>query len=365
MSGPVFRCSRRRFLAGAFACAALPCRAADAAVRYPAVIQGVPLRFPADFGSHPEFRNEWWYITGWLQDERGAPLGMQITFFRHRPGIGEDSPSRFAPRQLLLAHAALADPEVQRLHHGERAARAGFGLAEAHEGNTDVRIDDWLLRRAGDVYEWRASAGAFAFELGANVRQRPLLQGDNGYSRKGPRAEQASYYYSEPQLAVSGSVTMQGQRRTVTGVAWCDHEWSTEYMPSEAAGWDWTGINFDDGGALMAFVMRGRDGAIVWAGGRMRHADGSERGLGEADVRFTPRRAWRSPRTRATYPVAMTLDVAGARYTIEPLFDDQELDARGTAGVIYWEGAVRASRDGRQVGRGYLELTGYAGTLRM
>ncbi len=356
---------RRRFLARALALAALPHAGRVPGVDYPAVVGGTALGFPADFGAHPAFRTEWWYLTGWLEDAAGAPLGMQVTFFRHRPGIGESSESRFAPRELLFAHAALADPALGKLRHDQRAARAGFGLAGSTVGATDVHIDRWRLVRRNDTYAVEVDAAAFGLDLAARTTGRPWLQGEAGISRKGPAPGQASFYYSEPQLAVSGRVTIEGAARAVTGRAWLDHEWSSEYLPDQAAGWDWTGINLDDGGALMAFVMRRHDGGALMAGGGLRLADGSSRVLAAAEVRFTPRRTWRSPRTGAIYPVAMRIDAGGRTYDLEPLFDDQELDARRSTGTIYWEGAVRASSDGREVGRGYLELTGYAGPLRM
>ncbi|MEO5699704.1 MAG: carotenoid 1,2-hydratase [Casimicrobiaceae bacterium] len=373
-SGVVMR-SRRVFLLGGLALAALPraVRAAaaptvGAAAAYPAVAPRA-LRFPEDFGAHPRFRTEWWYMTGWLEYPGGAPVGMQVTFFRSRPGVNEDeakaNTSRFAPTQLVFAHAALADPAHGRLQHDERAARAGFGLAEARVGNTDVVIDGWSLRRDGTQYRIDVAASGFALDLVARVTQPPLLEGDAGVSRKGPRPGQASYYYSEPHLAIDGRVIVAGVARAVTGRAWLDHEWSSEYLPAGAAGWDWTGINLHDGGALMAFVMRREDGGALWAGGSVRDAAGNTRVLGPADVRFVPRRTWTSPRTGARYPVAVSVVAAGVTYALDPLFDDQELDARRSTGIIYWEGAVRARRDGAEVGRGYLELTGYAGTLKL
>ena len=184
-------------------------------------------------------------------------------------------------------------------------------------------------------------------------------------SRKGPRDEQASFYYSRPQLATSGTVTIGNETIAVRGVAWLDHEWSSEYLASEARGWDWAGINFDDGSALMAFVIRGSDGTAYWAGGALQDARGSVRVLGRDDVRFTPQKRWRSPRTNVEYPVAMRLDAGGATYELVPLMEDQELDSRASVGTIYWEGAVRATRESRAVGRGYLELTGYGGALKI
>jgi predicted secreted hydrolase len=317
------------------------------------------MRFPRDEGSHPEFRLEWWYITGWLSDEAGMPRGFQITFFRARPDLKHDNPSAFAPRQIMIAHAALSDPAAGRLVHAQRAARAGFGLAGAGEERLQVWIDEWRLQQEEDSYRARILAQEFSLELEFAATQPPLLQGVDGFSRKGPAPESASYYYSLPHLKVSGLHTRDGKQHQVNGVAWFDHEWSSQYMESDAVGWDWIGVNLDDGGALMAFRMRDRQGGSFWAGGALRRADGRITVFTPAEVRFTPRREWRSARTGTRYPVSWLVAAGDLELAVEPLFDDQEHDTRASTGTIYWEGAVRALRSGKPVGHGYLELTGY------
>ena len=339
----------------------------DAAVAqdYAQAKPGVELQFPRDHGSHPQFRTEWWYLTGRIKDTRGGKLGIQITFFRNRPRVAEDNPSRFAPRQLLFAHAALADAGNGKLLHDQRAARAGFDLAEAKEGSTNVAIDDWSLRQTADGYSASIAAREFVYALEFKRTQPVLLQGDRGLSRKGPLPAQASYYYSQPQLAVSGSITVKGEKREVSGTAWLDHEWSSEYLAAEAAGWDWVGLNLADGGALMAFRMRDKQGGTLWAGGSLRTADGRVRALVPNEVRFEALRRWRSPRTRTEYPVALRVRAGGIEFELEPMMDDQELDSRASTGTIYWEGAVSAKSGGKPLGSGYLELTGYWRPLKL
>jgi predicted secreted hydrolase len=336
-----------------------------AAEGYPDVTRGRALEFPRDHGAHPGYRTEWWYATGWLRDGARRELGFQVTFFRNRPRIAEDTPSAFAPKQLLFAHAAIADPARGRLLHDQRAARAGFGLAEAREGLTDVHLDDWSIALSGSVYRTRIAAREFALDLAFEATQGRLLQGEGGYSRKGPAPGQASYYYSRPHLAASGTVEREGRREPVEGEAWLDHEWSSEYLAAEATGWDWIGINLADGGALMAFRIRAKAGGAFWAGGALRAADGRLRTFAPREVGFEPLRSWRSPRSDVTYPVAMRVRAGELEVALEPLMDDQELDSRASTGTIYWEGAVRAVQGGRLVGRGYLELTGYWKPLKL
>lgn len=326
---------------------------------YAPVVPGHALEFPRDLGAHPLHRIEWWYLTGELESAQG-PLGFQVTFFRVRNRAAEGNPSRFSPSQLLFAHAALSDPAVGRLLHGERSARAYDDLVFAKAGDTDVRIDDWSLARTAHGYEARIDADDFSLELSAMPTQPVLLEGDRGFSRKGPLASQASYYYSEPQLRVAGRVRTSSGPRKVTGVAWLDHEWSSELLAPEAAGWDWLGANLDDGSALMAFRMRAKDGSVLWSQATLRAKGAAPLAWSGDAVRFTPLARWRSPRTGVEYPVAMAVEVGGRRWTLTPLMDDQELDARASTGTLYWEGAVAIAGNGAPGGRGYLELTGYA-----
>ncbi len=347
---------RLAILAVAAAASAL---AADTA--YSPVTPAYQLRFPRDHGAHPAFRTEWWYFTGWLETAEGQPLGFQITFFRSRPRTDPANPSAFAPKQILFAHAALSDPERRRLIHDQRIARAGFGLARAAEADAGVKLLDWSLSRRSDD---RFRARAFGMDLAFAPTQKIMINGEDGYSRKGPRPAQASHYYSMPQLAVSGTVVRDGRRVPVTGRAWLDREWSSTLLDPAAAGWDWTGINFDDGGALMAFRVRGKDGRALYAGGTWRGSDGRQTVLGPADIRFVPRRRWRSPATGAAYPVEadflVRLPEGERRVALKPLFDAQELDGRAHGMPAYWEGAVTTTG-----GRGYLELTGYAADLKL
>lgn len=351
---------------------ALLCSAAGlAAADYPAVVPGYRIEFPRDEGSHPRFRTEWWYVTGWLEDESGAPLGFQVTFFRTRPGVAESNPSRFAPRQLLFAHVAISDPRTGKLVRDERSARAGFGLAQASTATLDVAIDDWSLRRSstrdgGVQYDVAIAAEGLALQLNFLATQPPLLQGKQGFSQKSVDAQAASYYYSLPQLRASGQVSIGKHRYKVRGTAWLDHEWSSAMLDARAQGWDWVGLNLDAGGALMAARFRDLQGKSFWAIGTHRPAPGATAtAFASAEVEWTELRRWRSPRTGIEYPVEWQVRVADRTLLLRPLLDDQENDARASTGTIYWEGAVRAyDASGNAVGRGYLELTGYGERLR-
>ena len=242
------------------------------------VVPDYKLTFPKDFGAHPGFRIEWWYVTGWLETTEQKPLGFQVTFFRYATDHDSENPSRFAPKHLIIAHLALSDPAVGKLLHEEKTARESFDLAYSRQGNTDVKLDNWtFVRDADGCYEVEMQGSDFGLKLSLEPAQPILLQGGDGFSRKGPKPAQASYYYSEPHLQVAGTVFRHGKPITVSGSAWLDHEWSTAYLDSNADGWDWVGANLDDGSALMAFQIRLKKGGKLWAYAALRDAAGHVR----------------------------------------------------------------------------------------
>ena len=330
------------------------------------VVPDHKLTFPHDYGAHQDFRIEWWYITGWLETADKKPLGFQVTFFRYATDQNHDNPSRFAAKYLIIAHLALSDPAAGKLMHTEKSAREGFDLAYARSGNTDVKLDDWTLVREEDGhYQVDMRTGDFGLKLSLTPTQMVMLQDQNGFSRKGPKLEQASYYYSEPHLSVTGTVFRQNKPVAVTGRAWLDHEWSTAYLDPDADGWDWVGANLDDGSSLMVFQIRKKNGGKVWAYAALRDVSGDIKFFNPEEVEFTPIRTWQSPHTEAIYPVAMHIRTGAIEWQLTPLLDDQELDSRQSTGSVYWEGAVTLTRDDQPAGRGYLELTGYVKPLAL
>ena len=330
------------------------------------------LKFPRDRGSHPDFRTEWWYITGHAAEAASAgarEFGFQLTFFRSRVDGTQAMTSKFAARQLVFAHAALTDVQGKKIWHDQRIARDGFGVAAASETEMNVKLRDWSLHVMPSqpaTYSAELPTADFGLKLHFTETQPVVLQGQQGLSRKGPDEKQASYYYSQPQLATRGSVQMQGKRFEVTGKAWLDHEWSEEILHPSATGWDWIGMNLDDGSALTAFRLRDKNGGAVWDGGSFRAAKGAAYVFSRGEVIFKPVRFWKSPLSQTIYPVEWMVRTPADFYTVKAVIDNQELDSRQSTGSIYWEGlSDLIDSNGKRVGRGYLEMTGYAQPLRM
>ncbi len=326
------------------------------------------LRFPQDFGAHPAQGLEWWYLTGLLGDAGGgAPrFGYQFTVFRLRGPAPAEHPSALAARQLLIGHVALSDLGAERQRHDQRLSRALPGAAGSAEGDCAVQLRDWRLQRtADDQYRCTfTSRQGFALDLTLQPDGAPLLQGTEGRSRKGPRPEQFSQYYTRPQLATTARLVLDGKPATLAGRSWLDHEWSDDLLgdkagADKAAGWDWLGINLVDGGALTLFQLRRADGSRLWAGGSFRSASGALRNFAPDEVDMRPLRRWNG------YPVAWSLRCPAGNWQLAAWFDAQEVDARRSTGIAYWEGAARLlDAGGQEAGLGYLEMTGYRGPLR-
>lgn len=328
------------------------------------------LEFPADHGSHPDYRTEWWYYTGNLEAGDGRHFGYQLTFFRSAllpAWERQQRPSKWATDQVYMAHLALTDVDAGQYRAFERLSRGAAGLAGAQSSPYQVWLEDWEVEGLGpDEYRLSASANGIEIDLQLLDQKDPVLQGDVGYSQKGPEVGNASYYYSLTRMATAGTILVDHMAYAVKGLSWMDHEYSTSALGADLVGWDWFSVQLDDGSELMVYQLRRADGsADAFSSGSFVDADGQKRQLGPDGFDLAVASMWTSPHSGAAYPSGWTLEVPAADLTLElvPYMADQELNLS----FVYWEGAVRVSgqRAGRAVGgNGYVELTGYAETMQ-
>lgn len=333
-----------------------------------------PLAFPRDHGPHEAFQTEWWYYTGNLTAVSGEQFGYQLTFFRRTVASPDVRPARtsaWGTDQVYMAHLALTDVAGRRHHSFERFSRGAAGLAGAQAEPFRVWLEDWEVTgpTIGQA-RLRAAVVAGDLDLSLDLTLRdlkgPILQGDRGYSRKGPEPGNASYYYSLPRIETTGAVTLRGQTWSVAGLSWMDHEFSTSALGPELAGWDWFSLQLSDGSEVMLYALRRADGSRdPFSSGALIAADGATRTLVPDEFEIVATGEWRSPRTGGRYPAGwiLTLPRADLRLTVSPLLADQEM----RTSLPYWEGAVvvEGTRAGQAIaGRGYVELTGYARSLQ-
>ncbi len=328
------------------------------------------LTFPADFGAHPDFRTEWWYYTGNLTTPNSRPFGFELTVFRVGlvpPTFDMPDDSAWYGDSLYFAHFALSDIAANEFHAYERYSRPGPGLAGAQASPYRVWLEDWGIAETGkDSYHLQAAQGGIAIDLNLTDEMGIILHGEDGYSRKGREATNASYYYSQPRLRAEGTVRVQGETHQVSGLAWKDHEFSTGILDKEQIGWDWFSLQFDNGQALMLFQLRETGGAASdSSSGTFIDAGGVSKSLQNENFRITVLDQWLSPHTGGVYPSAwqIQLEEPACLLEIRPWMADQEVNFPA---VTYWEGAVRfeGTCAGKPVkGNGYIEMTGYAGNL--
>jgi predicted secreted hydrolase len=330
---------------------------------YARALEPRALRFPADHGAHPDFRSEWWYLTGNLADPDGRRFGFQLTLFRFALAPREsERRSGLATRQAWMGHFAVTDVAGERFHAFERFARGAAGLAGARASPFRVWLEDWSISgldpQALLPLRVRASQDGVALDLTLAPGRGPVLQGDRGLSRKSAEPGNASYYYSYTRLPASGRVQTPEGRFQVQGAAWLDREWSTSALAPDQSGWDWFALQLDGGTDIMFYRLRGPGGSMhPFSAGVVVGDEGPATRLRASDVTLVPRRRWRSPRG-GEYPVAWRLRTAELDLEVSALLDAQE---HGGA-FRYWEGAVAVSgHDGQGPvsGHGYLEMTGY------
>ncbi len=318
---------------------------------------GRVFEFPKDHGSHPEFRTEWWYITGHLDGAGGQRFGFQATFFRQAVKQSDEP--------LFLAHSALLDAKTGRFLHEERLNRQGWD-AHSEVGRLDLRNGNWALRMDGDILHLSSTVQANAALALTLKPMKPLVMfGKDGVSRKGKSETAASHYLTFPRLECSGTVRTAEGEQSVRGQAWMDHEISSSQLDEGQVGWDWAAIQLLDGTEVMVYRMRRTDGTSDPAGTTLAWIDnaGGVRHIDSTGFSWAVDRTWESPRTKARYPIAASIKAEGKTFRLVPVADDQELGGEIT-GLAYWEGACDVKdAAGTVIGRAFLELAGYAGDL--
>ena len=320
--------------------------------------------FPEDHGPHPEFRNEWWYVTGNLNNEDGERFGFELTVFRFAltPSVAP-SESAWRTNQVYIAHLAVTDADNERFYVAQRYSRGAVGLAGAQAAPFRVWIDDWEMAGTAENDTWHlvANDGDFGIDLKLMALKPPVLNGIDGLSQKSADPSNASYYYSITRLQTKGILRIGENDYAVSGLSWLDREWSTSALAADQVGWDWFALQLDDGSDLMIYGLRLQNGTRDPASaGTFVDASGATTHLTYDDVEIDVLEEWSSPEG-GRYPSRWLLQVPrfGLKLNVSPVISDQELFTT----VRYWEGAVDVTGEhNRQSveGRGYVELTGYA-----
>jgi predicted secreted hydrolase len=341
--------------------------ATDAGADWRLALPGWKYEFPRDHGNHPEFKTEWWYFSGNLTSADGRAFGYQLTFFRQgvMPLDADIIPlSRFVTSSVKFAHFAISDLSIGRFRFFQKLSRGAYGEAGFGRDSKLAWIEDWSCVLGDDgVFRIRGNDGDVGLELTLRPAKPLIIHGRDGVSQKSDGRGRASHYYSFTRLSSEGFLRVGDQRFAVSGSSWFDHEWATNQLAANQAGWDWLGLQLADGNELMLIHFRTKNGEPdPNSSATFVDAQGVATTLSSADFSFDPLETWVSSQTKASYPVRWQIVIPrlNLRLEVSAALKDQELFLKP---VAYWEGAVRATgttAQGEAKGSGYLEMTGYA-----
>ncbi len=330
---------------------------------------GYSYAFPRDHASHPDYKIEWWYYTGNVKAKDGRRFGYQVTFFRVGIDPAPSNPSAWAIRDLFMTHLAISDPSGRRYRYAEKLSRGGPGFAGAATDQYRVWNDDWMATLDGSRHLLKAASPQAGIDLALDEDEAPVIHGIGGISQKGAQAGNASHYYSLTRMPTRGSITVDGERFEVTGDSWMDHEFGTSFLEPGQRGWDWLSMQLSDGRELMLYQLRRDDGSRdPRSSGTLVGADGRTTHLGVSQFSLTPGGNTFKSKNGAVYPIEWSIAIPSEQLelTVTTPLADQELSLERSTGVAYWEGVIDVNgtrADQPMTGAGYLEMTGYFGSL--
>lgn len=324
--------------------------------------------FPKDHQPHHQFASEWWYYTGILHVSKQRSFGYQLTFFRvgTKPNDGQSE-------AIYIAHFALSDLKSKKFYYFDRLNRPILKMANAFPEKNGVFLwnKNWSARIQNNEHILEAEAENIKINLKLYSNQKPIIHGkpNENISRKGDCPSCASHYYSLTNLQSTGQIQIDDEVFNVQGISWMDHEFGSSQLQAHQEGWDWFSLYFDDGSSLMLYQIREKNGKISpYSQGTYVSSDGKSQYLGQKEILMHPVKNWLSPHTKTFYPLIWEITIPKLNLGIKtlPLSLDQELRTNNSTRISYWEGAIKAVDrvSGKKIAEGYLELTGYAESLK-
>ena len=335
-------------------------------------LPGYIYQFPKDFNSHDDFRIEWWYYTGNLEEiETARPFGYQLTFFRVTLNDEDANPnqSQWKLGHVYFAHMTLTDVDGEEFYYFERINRKGVGNAGADADRLMVWNEDWILEGKGKEHSLKAMESGTGIELQLVPEKKMVIHGNNGISKKGSEKGNASHYFSYTRMKTTGQIFVKGKAYNVIGSSWMDHEYSSNQLNDELVGWDWFSLKLNDKTELMIYLLRRKTGGVdSFSSGTFIAADGSSRHIKQEEFIVRPLSYWTSKKSGIVYPASWELKLPnfGIKLTLSPDLNEQELYDLRSISASYWEGSVSVEgtiRGDSIKGKGYVELVGYGKPL--
>lgn len=317
-------------------------------------------RLPQEEAVHPRNSVEWWYFTGHLRDQQGQQYGIEYVFFHFNPS---------GKRDYLMVNVAVTDPQHQKFHYDYALQPQKRILPDSLPIRLRLPKDGqvWQLDGQEGRYQLRAELPAHpgtGFQLTTTPAKPVLLHAGTGYEQYGNLAKAG--YYSYPRLSTTGTLTLDGQPRQVSGELWYDRQWNCGSVNKRHIAWDWLSIQLDGTrDDLMLYAVHNKKTQEQISGGSLFGPQGENRHLAQQDFQLEPLNYWQSPTTGRRYPARWRVQVPSQGYdlTVEPLVPHQELSLnlfKALPNLNYWEGMCRVTgtQHGKPVtGNAYVEMT--------
>ncbi|HZO26284.1 MAG TPA: lipocalin family protein [Chloroflexota bacterium] len=305
-----------------------------------------PVAFPRDEAPHNDL-TEWWYYTGHLESADNRRWGFELVTFQIQ---------RATLQPYYVAHFAVTDRQRGLFRYEDRQSQGA--QAQPPEGFS-LDVGGWRMAGLLGNDTLQAAMSAYGIDLRLSTRRPPVLH-DGGLVTFGPAGD--SYYYSRTRMEIAGSIDDHGERVPVKGLAWFDKQWGNFLVMG--GGWDWFSMQLDDGSDLMLNLIRNQAGQTTIAYGTYVAPDGTFKHLTGNQFEVSVLGTWASPHTGITYPSGWraTVREPALDVRVAPVLSDQELDARTSTSMVYWEGAqtIVGTLNGQPIaGQGYVELVGY------
>jgi len=306
---------------------------------------------PAAFGvaAHNDVNIEWWYINAHVTTDKGRHLALIGSFFRFGSGVNPLDGSPLPRAHYLIYAVTDLDKKTQRPYSladsgmiallkqfgpllaaqnprdkGVRAFLAGLEqgqLPPPHQkiaGEASVVSAPFHLAYGKENMLAATNRANTAFDLNLDAggpdkihltlaSQKPAMA-VGGKGETGLKRANDMYYFSLTRCTVGGTVdTGAGPEQITGGQGWFDHQWGNSWVASNN-GWDWWGVQLDDGTDILFFRQRDlKTGRVFFPLATFMDRNGRQSVTKKIVFTPDPKALWRSPKSGVTYPLGWTV----------------------------------------------------------
>jgi predicted secreted hydrolase len=320
-------------------------------------------RFPADHGSHDDYRSEWWHLAGTLAARNGRRLGMQLIMVRL--GLKAQPPahrSRWAASQIYAAMFSVSDPAGEGLRTDQRMARAALALAGTGVEPIRIWVEDWRLEGRGSqrkkALDLEVHIAGDDLEANLELRNSQPLVDTNEIPEPASGGAAPFQFYLQPRLSAEGTLRLGKRITRVSGTLALEHAWGELPLPGSPVARDRFTLHLHDGGELFCVRSHRVDGSgSPTTTGLLIDHQNRPVVLSAGEIELDPTGYWTSPRTGVTYPIhwALRIPAQGIELALIPEWEDQE----DSVWEPFWAGPVRLQATSTTTGYGFVQLHGY------